>query len=856
MALDIVVLPHCDIHVAMAGAPQLELKVYERDYKTDTTLPGNQDKRRYELKDVTDKAVFAFFAPYEPVGSRLTPFVSINATGKVTPLALGINLVQVTYSDSNTKEHYLIVRIQVHATMLGWWFGSPSLTVAKDNGCAHTQVSIYGAFSDDPKRTELVGDITGHGYVNLTSSNNAIFEPDVSRSGRMWGKTPGDGILTGTHLGITKTIAVKVVDYTLPKNILEPVRYTEDYKEAHNMLFIGEGFRDIAGDREKFNEIVAKTVEEIFEKPRHAPYNLLEGSFNVFKAYQPSNQHTITQGCGINDEDHPNLAKGFQVPYDNRVSSSPAGPYTPEELIRRVGLPLRNETRTTAQLKALWSSQSLPNYNDAKVDDILVGVWKKQRSVGIIETRDTFFGLNYGKRYADRRPGSGLIPAPAADTPSAALTSFIGRVYEWFYTSATRSLLPDPRRHPPEIHRANENNPHNIIMQFVRALHYKFDNTLNIGDEWVPDVNGNTFKRSVGMIAVLVNDYMNGGTNMNSLTITAISLDKETTYKFKYHNNGIEKILRPDPPGDIDVDQDEINDTVAHEFGHSFNLGDEYETSSGDDATESDIYDNLANLTSIQLTGQFANRKFDTAKVKWLELLRIELCSKLLVASTTDNGQLKVSIDPQQAGKWLEAKEKNKPVDIRDPAITGEGKQLPLLFDDKHYLVRLEIMKVDETDGFVWLGGLELPSLPLPVFPKGSFIFIPVRNDAGDLQYLVEKKVMDFMTNDATHKNLPLNKDGDHVNAKNGEDKTDEPKSIAGFDPPCKEYKTIGVYEGANYHSGLQYRPAGNCKMREQADENHGGEFCHVCKYLIVNRVDPDMHGPLDREYYPKAKKS
>jgi hypothetical protein len=851
---DIVVAPNCDMHVAMTGAPQLQIKVFERIFKQDAAMPGGEDKRRYELTDVTASCTFTFFAPYEPVGSRLTPFVSIDNTGNVTPTGPGINLVHIFHTDANGSAHYMIVRVQVHSQVLGWWFGIPSLTVAKDDAIAHTQVSIYALFSDDAKKTDLVGDITGHGYVNLTSSNNTVFEPHINKSGRIWGRSTGTGILTGNFLGVSKNIPVKVIDYAQQRNVLDPVQYVKPFAEAHNMLFIPEGFRDTADDREKFNKIVTELVDKIFHKPRHSPYNILQGSFNVFKVFEPSNQHVITSGCGINDEDDPRLPSGFHVPYINAVSSIAAIPYTPEELIMNVGLPLRNETRTPAQLKALWASQSLPNYNAARVDDDLISVWKKQRSLGILEARDTVFGFNYGQRYADRGSGFGSITVPATDSPSAALSNFIKRLYEWFYAGPTRLIVPDPRRHPPEVHRDNQNNPSNIVMQYISGLHYMYDSTQHIGQEWIPDVNGNTFKPSVGFIGVIVNDGIHGGGNLNSSTMTTTAINSGNSLAFQYVNTATEKILRRNPPNNISEDIDEVIDVIAHEFGHSFNLGDEYESFPDDDAIGSDQYDNIANLTSVQLNSNFmTNRLFDPDKIKWFDLLRIDLASKLVEDSTTDGGNLKVKINPQYAGKWSEAKTQNKTADIRKPQITSEGRQLPLVFDDAHYLVRLEILNVDATNGFVTLGGPELPSPPLPVFPKGSFIFVPLRDSDGNLIYVVEKKVLNFLKNDATNKNLPLNKDADRARVNDG---SDDPKDIPDFKPACKAYKTIGAYEGANYHTGMQYRPAGNCKMRVQEDTGGGGEFCHVCKYLIVNRVDPEMHDVLDKNHYPKAKKS
>jgi hypothetical protein len=65
----------------------------------------------------------------------------------------------------------------------------------------------------------------------------------------------------------------------------------------------------------------------------------------------------------------------------------------------------------------------------------------------------------------------------------------------------------------------------------------------------------------------------------------------------------------------------------------------------------------------------------------------------------------------------------------------------------------------------------------------------------------------------------------------------------------------IGVYEGAGHFAGRYYRPAGLCKMRKQSDVGKGdGEFCHVCKWLIVNRVNPSLHAILDDKYFPNAK--
>jgi hypothetical protein len=45
--------------------------------------------------------------------------------------------------------------------------------------------------------------------------------------------------------------------------------------------------------------------------------------------------------------------------------------------------------------------------------------------------------------------------------------------------------------------------------------------------------------------------------------------------------------------------------------------------------------------------------------------------------------------------------------------------------------------------------------------------------------------------------------------------------------------------------------------MRDLHDSSdRGGQFCFICKWLIVNRVDPGMHAYITQRFYPNAKSS
>jgi len=857
MAIDIVLFPHCDIHVAMTGTPPLEITVMERNYRQDSSFPDGEDETKFELSDVTSSCSFFYFSPFENVGNRMHAHVDIDSdTGLITPTSLGTTFVFIIYRDDDGDAHTMVARIQVHQEIKGWWFGNASITSAKDTYCAHAQPSIYALFSNDTTGTDLVGDITGHGYVDLTSLDPVVFTLDDDGRGRILGHNSGSGTLRGSFLGTTHNLPITIVDYTLRREIVEPVQFVKPVEDAHNILFIPDGFRDTDEDREKFDHIVTKVTEDLFHKPRHQPYGLLQGSFNVFKAFVPSQQFALTCGFKINDEPAPGVFEktGYPIPYSHKLSSSLSNPYTAEELIKIAGLPKRNESRTPAQLRALWQSQSLPNFNNARLDDKLIQFYKKEQSLGILEARDTFFGLMLGQRYADRYSGDEVI-VPATDAPGDTdLPDYIEKMYEWYDKNPTRHVSMDTRRHPPELYIEGYACPSSSIMQFVQNLYYKYSPHDQVGLQWYPDVSAENLQKSRGLIAVVCHDGVIGATSFNDQTLTALTLNNFSSLGFEYSNTATEKILRRNPASNVKVDMDDIIGTVAHEFGHTFNLGDEYEDFIKDVSESLSSQDNITSLSTIHLDAHYkTNRLIDMDKVKWFDLLRIKLSVATIEDSEEDAGRLKVKIDPKFVGKWKEAKAGNQQAYIRNRTISIYGVQLPLVYDSQHYLPGLDILEVDEVNGYIYLGGLELPPHPLPVFSKGSHLFIPQKDSSNNLVYVVEKKVLDFLKNDPTNKNLPLNKDPDTTKINNG---IDHPKDIPHFKPPCRSYKLIGIYEGAKAYTGMQYRPAGSCKMRHNLDKGEEGEFCFVCKYLIVNRVDPGLHDVLDKGYYPKAKKN
>lgn len=846
MPVDLLLRPHCDLHMALAGTPPLTLRVLRRQ---DSATPGV-----YTLTPVpVAECVYEFMAPHNDPGHRFDNLPTVDAAGVVTAAHPGVYLFQIR---RNTE--YIVGRLQVHDQLVSWWFGNDSITTAVDGTIAHAQPSIYARFSDDqvggvPIGTDLVGDITGHGYVQLASADTA--KVVVTADGRLRGvaeTAPTATVnVTGTFTGQPpQTLPVRVVDYAKHRRDLVPIQAPnmDRIPDAHNIVFISEGFT--AADSGLFDQIVTRAVKDIFDQPRHQPYAMLEGSFNIFKAFVPSQQRRLTCGFRVTDTDA-GAGRGAPIPYNSAVSEN-TGVYTPRELVSIVGLPKRGENRP--DLKAVWGAQGLKGFEAARVDDPLISAWKAQQPVGILHAQDTFFGMLLGQRWADRTSdvSDPAVARPATDTPADAATkAFVARVYEFYSTFSTRIMTPDPRRHPPELQAGNFTNPRNAIVSYLKGLDYFYLPNTPIGAVWDPD--DTRFKPSRGLVALISYDGIIGGTNLNNNTLTALTMSRSERLGFDYENPPADKHRMRRKSGEIDPDYQDITDTVAHEFGHSFNLQDEYEFSGNDDpdfASATDILgDNTTRLGVIRF-GAAPARDIDPAKVKWLALPRARMSARLTAPSQLVGNTLQVTIEKRYAPKWVQARDQNPPpeVHLRNFGVGPQGQQLPLATGPGQFLTGLKVTAVDPAQGLITLTGPQLPPAGSP-FAAGSALFIPLKDEQGRIVTVVERKVLDHLT--ATHK--VLNSDPDTT--KRNRD-ADHPVSISNFKPPCKSSKLIGVYEGAVQWAGGNYRPAGNCKMRTQADSDQGGEFCFVCKWLIVNRVDPGYLSIISGMFYPEAKKN
>jgi hypothetical protein len=74
---------------------------------------------------------------------------------------------------------------------------------------------------------------------------------------------------------------------------------------------------------------------------------------------------------------------------------------------------------------------------------------------------------------------------------------------------------------------------------------------------------------------------------------------------------------------------------------------------------------------------------------------------------------------------------------------------------------------------------------------------------------------------------------------------------------PVFKAQIVGLYDGGNsFHCGV-YHPSGACLMRALQVPGKASIYllCPVCRYVIVDRLDPSKHGVIDKdlvERYPE----
>jgi hypothetical protein len=279
----------------------------------------------------------------------------------------------------------------------------------------------------------------------------------------------------------------------------------------------------------------------------------------------------------------------------------------------------------------------------------------------------------------------------------------------------------------------------------------------------------------------------------------------------------------------------------VHEFGHRFGLGDEYPSPSTFHGTEADldVMSNVTSLAGVQLGGHFNSRRI---KWNWDRIAKAAVLAAPL-APTGGTGY-DAPLHPGQAKAFapnevvrLRARRWRTPIGfVPHPAPTFNvasiaGDTLKLQYVGT---AGFDAAAIGE-GSVVYVPAPAPDSVRSAADPYARMISVPVEQHIDEKDAPLTSWPSDAKLNWAEWKALhglqwPLNFGG----------------FIAGWSYRF-DARLVGLYEGGAHAAAGTFHPAGMCRMRSGRREFWS--FCPVCRYAIVDFVDPSRHGDNDLEY-------
>jgi hypothetical protein len=718
------------------------------------------------------------------------------------------------------------IRVQVHDEVKDLWLSPPALTVRKDAGCRFT---VLARFTD-----ESVGDVTEWTDIKFQSDDPSItVEADGSLQSNAdtggatvtatltlaspaTNKTsfPASALARPSWTDYAKTAKVEFVAGRIAPNLSDadspaPDSVKSVVENAVNVLFIAEGFRN--EQRFDYRNIV-NTITRVMRGGEEAyaaafePFDLLKNSINYWTLFVPSEQ----SGLSIHGE-HVIVPGPQMFMLGPDVVERPRDvPWLWGEFLHEAGMPLLSDgARTLPDLVADWQKLYGPHVTEGPMN-VLYQSWQIYVRHGPINDLDTAFGMHLDSRG---------ISASRHDAVE---------------------IKTDPRRAGKKA-----------IDELIPNLQV---GGFPIGERWKRDGPDN------GLISFICLTDRKAGLESGLAGFFAVGTGK-------YERS----LLKAAPDSGVSIEVLPVRNTyrhleasvVAHELGHALGVGDEYGGGGGSDLGDHPVqqppFPNLqAKVAVAPVPVPPAARQYHADSIKWIYPRMLKAGS---LTKEPDAGDIQADgIHVQMRLSDSRAFATGDIVRFRGvPALLAASEDLPRkagLFkvaERQDGKLRLTpVMPVsgnnDVTD--VAIASFDPGKLLNNLIPGQDLALVAPRRENGDEVLLVAKVIRDHIETTDGPLNAPradptaacVGTVDDIVTPTNLPSLTRRPRTKADI---------IGIYEGGSEFDCGVFRPAGRCRMRNQ--DIITTPFCHVCRYVIVDRVDPAVHPRLDA-LYPEVK--
>ena len=731
----------------------------------------------------------------------------------------------------DTAVFHAHIRFHIHEAMTSMWLTPSPLTVRVDT--TEVRFSVVALFDD-----LVIGDITNWApwgapatteemWVRAAGHNDpihqwAVTDPDpATHPGISVDNDTGQlTCLNAAATGISVTVR-RITDGQSATGLARggsawatPVRLAHVMgpgydaminPDVKNVLFLPDGF--LATERDEYERLVQGIVTAFRFRGQTRPFDVLAKSFNYFTAWVPSSEagHSVLYEVVRRD------VSGTQWTGD--VVPNPTEPVgtvprlSLNGLIWTVGLPLPAYDRPGDPL----GDEDSGNLHDwhqlfdapeaSQVPIATYNRWLGLSTRVLLNERDTAFGLCSGER-------------PTVDT---------------IHTPGSI------RFHPLRGMRDD-------LDDFLRALRDEDGN--EVADVWSLDSADEAYV--VFLCRIKVSSGSNGErVPGHGARYAGVPLfDDPHLPVTESATHGWDLVIEPVP----DPMPTDLWATVAHELAHSFSIKDEY---GGNGTIPDGEIDGLATSVNVQPRRTLlVNDSLQTTAIKW-RWPRITKAG-VLAAPVLDAGGIGVGpfTFPLQAGHGA-------PFAIGDVIRVRTRPLATSTISDR---LRVTAVSGDTLTAELFGGNTFVQSR----WPAGSVVLVPLRAQdpqapdvLGDDLLLIAQSTLDRI--DATHD--PLNMDDGAASDLVTQIELDVPTAATNFPnnlapvPPPWSSWYVGLFDnGATYDTGV-YRPTGICIMSKPdyvdvaTKTVRAYQFCPVCRYALVDEVDPTKHGTIDADY-------
>lgn len=772
-----------------------------------------------------------------------------------------------------------VVRVHVHAGVTNLWLTPEKLTIRRlkvagqqeDTRCRFT---VRAQFDDG-----TVGDVTESGELTFTPADwfagtviriparagDTVLDLDVSvKTSAKLGSMPAQG-----KLDILPSWArepnppqAELVDGApdVWDGTLKPER-------VPNVVFISSGFID--DDKDSFVAITNKIVHEMKRSQILQPFGYLATSINYWRVFVPSRE----RGISIRSEVQPILRQGLLFA---SLMPQPAEPppaahdWQTEHVLYMAGLPvpadlaLVKDITDPANPQPVPDAETLRHHNALTLDfSALRQKWIKTMRLdnpdamvnGIVQDwLQDWLGLS-DRTFIDEVDN---FPAMSIGAPPGAALRFsnmlqVHDLRTWFHqdTDSWTTLFKHVRA-----------APRNGITQ---TLDDTGSQAPELGNLWAEDRPGFAFDNRNH--AAILSNFPFGRANASiyvrlSLTAKPPQGDKFGISSIPVKRDPARNALQLDlPPFDIEKLRPDTWQTFAHELAHTFGLGDEYaEESATYTGTEADL-DIWANLTTfatvlgpdVDPNDPNAPKQVRFNHIKW-NWHRIRKACVMARPLGMRLGGLYLAFVRKGTGfqfakgDFVRLRQRDtRKVIGTDPVTSNVEFVVDSVsaddLDPPHNPALMTIVLKNESVGINIdsFGAGSIVYMPIAAAPPSDPVLQPYQTLVAPGGERLMNKIGSTMLGAVCDPSAP---GGTQVPAVG--EHGDPDGKIAADDLPG----VVGVYFGGRLFACGILHPTGHCMMRTTGEDT--SRFCPVCRYALVDRIDPDQHWWIDREYEKK----